>query len=123
MAKRFYITTKYVWKTHVDLFHSVTGSHYVDLANGMVLVSTDFDSARAEETWHSHPAVARLWNSTSERTSKLSDLLQPGNAHKQFTAAHLAALASIGVTGDHTVADVHRIASALHPGCRLNVEY
>ena len=123
MARRFYITQKHVWRTHVDLFHSKTGSHYVDLTNGMVLVSTDFDSDSAEEKWHSHPEVARLWNSGTERGNKLSDLLLPTNAHKRFTVAHLAALASIGVTGMHTLADVHKLASALHPGCRLSVEY
>ena len=121
--RRYYITTRRLWRAHVNLFHPQLGSHYVDLANGMVLVSTDFESTSAEEKWHLHPAVARLWNNSLERTNKLSDLLLPVNVHKQFTQSHLTALASIGVTGAHTVADVHKIALALHPLCRLNVEY
>jgi len=121
--RRFYVAPKSIWRAHVDLFHSRIGSHYVDLAGGMVLVSTDFDNPAAEEKWHLHPEVARLWNSTTEQSSKLSDLLLPAHARKQFTQAHLAALNSIGITGEHTVADVHRIASTLHPGCRLSSEY
>jgi hypothetical protein len=129
--RRFYVTTKEAWLgsserdgntfRHIDLFHPAVGSHYIDLPDGMILLSTDFATETTEAIWHAHPEVARLPHPIYESGVKLNDLHQKAeHAHKQFRAHHLAALAAIGITGEHTIFDVHRIASAINPLVKLS---
>jgi hypothetical protein len=106
----------------VNLFHPVGGAHWVSLEDGWNLVAASVDHSEFSEVeWGSHPNVAVLPHPVFEPTMKLSELLD--SKQHRFTPAHQKALAAIGVTGDHTVWDVHRIARKLHPLCRLrNVE-
>jgi hypothetical protein len=125
--RRFYVTKKTVLLEPIgkskmpmhNLFHPAIGSHFIDLSDGYILMSTDFATEWAEETWHTHPEVAHLPHPTKEPA--LATL--PEMPDKQFTAAHLQALASIGITGDHNVWDVHRIASARNRSVKLSSTY
>lgn len=101
-------------------------------SGSMMLLSADFKDGAGldelgqttEDVWHSHPEVARLQHPSFEGTIPLQDLHQKKeHAHKRFKKAHLDALGAIGIQGNHTVLDVHRIASKIDPQCKLGVFY
>ena len=78
------------------------------------------ESGHFQNLWHGHPKVAILPDPQSEGNIRLSDLLvDPTHKPKKFARHHLQALSIIGVTPAHTVWDVHRLASARCPTCRL----
>jgi hypothetical protein len=86
----------------------------------LMLLSTDFRTEDPEAIWHAHPEVARLQHPALEGTITLDDLHQkPQHAHKQFRRRHLDALSVLGIRGHHTILDVHTLAKAKDPGCRL----
>jgi hypothetical protein len=109
---------------HHDLFHQATGAHWIDLADGYVLLCTDFSSEWAEETFHAHPEVARLAHPTMEGNIPVGDLhSKPDHGHKQFKHEHMKALNSLGIQEHHTIWDIHKIAKAIHPNVRLSQLY
>lgn len=133
--RRFYVVPKSVWQEPIELFghkdvprftlfHPQTGSHYIDLEDGYILLSADFATEWAEEEWHSHTEVARLPHPTLEGHVKIADLVRdPQWAHKQFKPHHFEKLKALGVDETHTVWDLHQRAKAIHPLVRLSNVY
>jgi hypothetical protein len=110
---------------HIDIFHPAIGSHYVELDNDMLLVSTALDHSEwAEETWHSHPEVARLPHPIYEGTVQVKELLSDTlHAPKNFKQKHLDCLTGhkqLGVKHTDTVLDVALKAKAIHPLVKLS---
>jgi hypothetical protein len=93
-------------------------------AGSNMLLSTDFRTEESELLWHAHPEVARLQHPSLEGTVTLAELHQKAeHGHKQFKKHHMDALGVIGVKPNHTVLDVHRLAKARNPLCRLGAFY
>jgi hypothetical protein len=143
--RRFYIVPRRVWQEPIayfgeqlmlprfNLFDRSIGSACIPLHDELeldhpeqyFLVSTDFDSARAEDHWHSHSEVARLSHPTDEKRVKLSELHQGSEySHKNFKKHHWDRLAKkFALDETHTVWDLHDRARALDPDCRLSNSY
>lgn len=128
--RRFYVVPKSLLYETVpgrdhkyhDLFVSAGGAHFVDLDGTHVLLCCEeFGRADHEETWHSHPEVARFHHAESDEPMR--KLLHPDNAHKKFQMKHHVALEKIGVKAHHTVKHVSDIASKLHPLVSLRDKY
>ena len=102
----YYITSIEVWKTHTDSFHPGLGSHYIDLPDGRILLSADFPNHSSLEIWEQKQGVELLPHPVFEGTKKLDK-------------KHVDALQHLGVTADHTVVDVARIAGAVMPTMKL----
>jgi hypothetical protein len=133
----YYICERSVWEEPIDfggvmlprynLFHPGVGSACIHLdANGdCFLVSTEFATDGAQETWHSHPEVARLPHPTNEGDVPVAQLHQnPKHARKQFKRHHWDLLvAKFGLNETHTVWDLHDRACAIDPLCRLSNTY
>jgi hypothetical protein len=104
-----------------QLFHPTLGSHYIDLAGGMVLMMTSFDhDERCEDLFHAHPAVAILPHPSVEGNKPLKSHV--GAAGYKFAQRHLDALTShpdLGIAETDSVLDVARKASAIHPEIRF----
>jgi len=134
--RRFYVCPKDVFEglhliagqllPRYNLFHQGTGSHYMDLPGGFILLCTDFASEWAENEWHSQPEVARLTHPTLEGNVPLAQLhSQPQWAHKQFKPKHFAAIsAAIPLAPNDTVWDLHsKLKAAGWVGLQLSNTY
>ena len=139
--RRLYILPKEVWSGTVQtgtralpdgstepvlipmtqLFHPVIGSHYIDLANGMILMMTSFDhDERCEDLFHAHPEVAILPHPTREGNKPLRNHI--GSAGYRFEQRHLDALSAhhgLGIQSTDSVLDVARKAATVHPEVRF----
>ena len=104
-----------------QLFHPAIGSHYIDLAGGMLLMMTSFDhDERSEDLFHAHPAVAILPHPSVEGNKPLKSHV--GATGYKFAQHHLEALTShrdLGIVETDSVLDVARKASAIHPEVRF----
>jgi hypothetical protein len=104
-----------------QLFHPAIGSHYIDLAGGMVLMMTSFDhDERSEDLFHAHPAVAILPHPSRDGAKPLK--AHVGSPGYKFEVRHLDALKGnpdLGVLESDNVLDVARKASAIHPEVRF----
>jgi hypothetical protein len=100
-----------------QLFHPAIGSHYIDLAGGLVLMMTSFDhDERSEDLFHAHPAVAILPHPSVDGNKPLKNHI--GAAGYKFAQHHLEALTAhphLGIIETDSVLDVARKASAIHP--------
>lgn len=119
--RRLYVTHKSVWESPIReghpmrrhaLFSAQTGSHYIDLAEGYILLAGAFDNEWAEEIWSTHPGVSVLPHPTMEGAMKIGD--------KVKNQVHLEALKSVGIQDQHTVWDAHEVSRKLHPLVRLS---
>ncbi len=101
-----------------DLFQP-NGTVGRDLGNGMlIIIASELRSAHAQEMVFSHPQIARLQHPVNETTVTFTQLM--ANPNKKFTQAHLDALASLGINGDHTVTDLHH-ALVKHHGKAMGI--
>ena len=105
----------------IQLFHPMIGSHYLDLPNGMVLMTTSFDhDERCEDLFHAHPAVAILPHPTRDGTKPLkSHVGAPGYKFERQHLDALTAHAQLGIAETDSVLDVARKASQIHPEIRF----
>ena len=105
----------------IQLFHPIIGSHYIDLANGMVLMMTSFDhDERCEDLFHAHPAVAILPHPSSDGRKPLKNHIgAPGYRFEQHHLDALKAHPDLGIVESDSVLDVARKASAIHPEVRF----
>jgi hypothetical protein len=107
LLNTFYICTKEVWMTHTEAFHPQLGSHYLPLPDGRILVSCHFPQDHSSiESWEKKDGVEALPHPVFEGTKKLDP-------------KHVVALASLGITANHTVVDVAKSAAAQHPLMKL----
>ena len=110
-----------------QLFHPAIGSHYIDLAGGMVLMMTSFDhDERSEDLFHAHPAVAILPHPSVDGNKPLKSHV--GAAGYKFAQRHLEALTShpdLGIVETDSVLDEgvrFGAGAAAHPQC-IQVEF
>lgn len=120
--RRYYVTRLDVAHQHRDLFNTMAGAHYLCLydpakpgakeaweaAGKPVLMNATFRLEAHADRWHEHPDVAILPDHVEEGTHTLeSHLVRPT---RKLTTQHIGHLASIGITGGHTVIDLEREA-------------
>jgi len=139
--RRLYVLPKEVWSGKVQIgtrtlpdgsfepvfapmtqiFHPAIGSHYIEIANGMILMMTSFaHDERCEDLFHGHPEVAVLPHPSRDGARPLK--AHVGSPGYKFEQRHLDALKSnpeLGVLESDTVLDVARKASAIHPEVRF----
>ena len=103
----YYLTSKEVWSTHTHAFHPSLGSHFIDLPDGRILLSAHFPLNHSSlEIWEAKPGVEPLPHPVFEGTKKLA-------------GKHVDALKHLGVTAEHTVVHVARIAGEIMPTMKL----
>ena len=103
----YYLVSKEIWATHTDSFHPSLGSHYIDLPDGRILLSAHFPLNHSSlELWEGKQGVEALPHPVFEGSKKLDK-------------KHVDALQHLGVTAEHTVVDVARIAGAIMPTMKL----
>jgi hypothetical protein len=115
------VTELFVHIHHI--FSQKMGSHYIDLPNGLILMTTAFDPSETQEFesyFHNHPDVAVMPNPTTMGLVKLTDHIGDP-VHKYQHLHHLALLDLPGLDlhPDDTVIDLHRKAARLNPALRL----
>lgn len=146
--RRFYVAPHDVWHANIDNFHPQIGSHCLHLidytsqdnaelmhkdpaawealpevkawrAKGSpLLISTSVEHSEwCEDQWHGHPDVAVLPHPTFEGTDPMSKHI--GSATKKIKQEHLDHLSVLGVKPNHTVWDIHDLASKRMPNCKL----
>ena len=105
----------------IQIFHPAIGSHYIEIANGMILMMTSFaHDERCEDLFHGHPEVAILPHPSRDGAKPLK--AHVGSPGYKFEQRHLAALKGhpeLGVVDSDNVLDVARKASAIHPEVRF----
>jgi hypothetical protein len=113
--RRLFVCPKDVWLAHHrdNGFHPVTGSHYLELPDGMVLVSAAFHHEGAELKWTSHPDVAALPDPVYDGKTTLAQ--HRDNPERRYTHVHHEALKAMGAADGDTVMDVSRKAAVIHP--------
>jgi hypothetical protein len=105
------------------IFSQKMGSHYTDLGNGLILMTTSFDRSETQEFeayFHAHPQVAILPDPTTMGHVKLVDHI--GDPVHKFQRHHhqaLVELPGLDLQPDDTVIDLHRKAARLNPALRL----
>lgn len=111
--RKLYVCAQGVWLKHhrSGVFHPMTGSDYIDLPDGMVLLSAGFSRASSEESFASDPDVAALPDPIFEGSVKMKDYKD--NPVKTYKDKHHQALAAIGVGDSDTVLDVSKKAQAI----------
>jgi hypothetical protein len=107
MVKTFHIMAKDEWRKHIHSFHPQYGSHYIDLPSGKILVATSFASEASEEHF--------------DNADKLSLPHPIWEGNQKLNAGHVAELGHLGITEAHTVLDVARTVSKIHPLMKLRV--
>lgn len=147
--RRLYVVSKAAWNSHaldsegnpmqagesplshLDLFDPRVGSHYIELDDEHILVSTAFGDEWSEETWHGHPEVARLPHPVHEGHIPIKDVVHdPEHGHyaeqhspKQVKHKHLKALREhpdLALSDTDTVLHLAKKAQKLHPQVKLN---
>jgi hypothetical protein len=103
----YYIADKQVFIDNCDLFHQTLGAHYIDLPSGKILISAHFQQTHAGiEKWESLSGVNPLPH----------PLFAPATP---LPPAAVTVLSSLGIVTGHTVMDVIKAASAIHPLFKL----
>jgi hypothetical protein len=114
-------STEAVLQPVTQFFHPLIGSHYIDLANGMILMMTSFDhDERCEDLFHAHPEVAILPHPAQDGNKPLkAHLGRPGYKFEQHHLDSLTSHRDLGVLETDSVLDVARKAAAIHPEVRF----
>lgn len=115
------VTELFVHIHHI--FSQKVGSHYSDLSNGLILMTTAFDPSEThdfEAFFHGHPEVAILPHSTTMGHVKLVDHIgDPVHKYQQHHHQALLDLPGLDLQPSDTVIDLHRKAAKLNPALRL----
>jgi hypothetical protein len=65
-------------------------------------------TTQQEGILHAHPDVARVQHPQTEHMHSFGDLVKnPAHGRKRFQQKHLDALKAIGISGKHTIKDLH----------------
>jgi hypothetical protein len=118
MVKTFHIMDKPEWGKFVPYFHQQSGSHYIDLPSGKILVAVAFSSEASENHFEDNAGKDSLphpvWNGndtlTSSHVEELFHLFDGNTDDEKKVAASKA-----------TTKDVAAKVSKIHPLMRLRI--
>lgn len=131
LRRRFYVVGEDVVMQHLDTFYSAAGVTWLplyddaiagdrdrwELAGKPVLLNAVFRHEILQDRFHAHPGVAIFPHPVHEGTDKLKTHI--GKVGRKIKAAHIAHLAALGITGEHTVQDLEAAAVARNLGMNL----
>jgi hypothetical protein len=93
MSELMYVAPREIWEQCVGLFEE---SHYLVLDDGSLLICARFKDRANELAWRTQPGINWL------RDGEIPDY-------------HLDKMKSLGVQKGHTLQDLERMASRIHP--------
>jgi hypothetical protein len=113
--RRLLICPKSRWEAghKAGHFHPISGSHYIDLDNGLVLVSVLFKDEWTESAFIENQDVANLPDPVFEGTQTM--IAHRDDPARRYTHEHHEALKKLGVKDEDTVLEVSKKAQAIHP--------
>lgn len=131
LQRRYYVVSEDVVEAHRDLFHAAAGITWLPLydasvpgdrerweaAGKPVLLNAIFRHEILQDRWHSHPEVAILPHPLYEGNHPLQSHV--GKPNRKLASHHIAALGTLGVTGEHTVLELEEKALARNRGMKL----
>ena len=121
MARRLVMATATQMQELKSFSDPISGSHYLAVGAGYLLVSTDLSSDPRRLEWWTDRGAVCLPDPTYEASTTLAEYV--ANPARAFKQPHLDALATLGVTGSDTVMTVSAKAVARFPACYARAEF
>lgn len=111
---------------HTDLFNPATGSHFIEVGEGQILVATCLEHSEYNaEIWHSLPEVARLPHPIYEGNVPMKHVLENAeHLPKRFRRKHMNALKNhsrLEFNEMDSVIDLSRKAKRIKPDVCIGI--